>query len=96
MVPSSFCERPEALGQLGEHVRELAPLEICAQQAGCCVESPGANAALELKSLHWGWGQELGGVCDPLQGSCEWAGRSVLGAIGELCEPCQAKSEELA
>ena len=26
---------------------------------------------MELKSLHWGWGQELGGICDPLQGSCE-------------------------
>ena len=38
------------------------------------MKSPGANTLLDLKSLHWGWSQELGGAATPLQGSCEQGG----------------------
>ena len=76
-------------GPAQRHGRELAPLETCAHQAACCIESPNANTLLDLESLKWGLGQELGGgggrpLC---KGIVSGAGRSMLGAIGGLSVP---------
>ena len=68
MAPSSFCERREALGQLDDMVGSWLRWKLALIKLRAAWEALELTPVLELTSRPWGWGQELGGACDPCKG----------------------------